>query len=294
MRISSTQIFNNLLAGIHQQQQLQDLGNAKIASGTRFQTPAQAGLDYKVSLDIRHAQSSVKGSLDAIRTAENRLTLSQTMLSDMDNVMKRAQALAVQHANGGLSANQRASAAVEVDHLITRFLNDANQQWQGQSLFAGTAVDKPAFVQDPATGVVTYNGNAQDRIVAITTTEQLVTNVRGDRTEFTDAFNALKGLSDALKINDVAGVQTAVGTLSTAADGMINVTTDVGGKLSALKFYKTSFQDMKYQLDKRLAAHEAVDIPAVVAQLSQSKIALQAAYGQINQIKSLSLVNFLR
>jgi len=293
MRISSTQIFDNLLAGIRNQQQLQNINNAKIASGTRFQTPAQAGLDYAISLDIRHAQSSVKGSIAAIRTAEDRLKLSQTMLTDMNNVMKRVQALAVQQANAGFTASQRASAAVEVDHLITRFLSNANQKWQGQSLFAGTAVDQPAFVQD-VNGNVTYNGNSQDRVVAVTANEQLITNIRGDRPEFANAFAALKSFRDALKINDVAGIQSALGALNKAGDGIINLTTDVGGKLNALGFYKTSYEDLQFQLTKRLTAHEAVDIPATVAQLQQSSIALQAAYGQINQVKSLSLVNFLR
>ena len=293
MRVSSTQIFNNLLSGINQQQRIQDQGNAQIASGTRFQTPAQAGLDYKVSLDLRHAQSGVKGSLEAIKVAENRLNISQTMLSDMNNVMTRAQAIAVQQASGGLTASQRASAAVEVDHLVTRFLNDTNQRWQGQSLFAGTAVDQPAFVQD-ANGVVSYNGNNQDRIVAITASEQVVSNVRGDSQEFSNAFSALKGLKDALVANDVPGIQNAIGQLNTAGDGVVNLTTDVGGRISAMGFYKTSYEDIKLQLDKQLNTHEAVDVPAVVAQMQQSSIALQAAYSQISQLKSLSLVNFLR
>jgi len=37
-----------------------------------------------------------------------------------------------------------------------------------------------------------------------------------------------------------------------------------------------------------------VDVPALVSEFQQSTIALKAAYSQISQIKSLSLVNFLR
>ena len=158
MRISTSQIYNNLLSGISQQQQIQNKGNAQVSSGTRFQTPAQAGLDYKTSLDIRHAQSGIKGSLEAVSLVDARLNISQTMLSDMNNIMTRAQTLAVQQASSTVNANQRVSASIEVSHLISQFMNDANQRWQGQSLFSGTAVDRPAFVQDTA-GVVSYNGN---------------------------------------------------------------------------------------------------------------------------------------
>ncbi|OIO69841.1 MAG: flagellar hook-associated protein 3 [Zetaproteobacteria bacterium CG1_02_53_45] len=394
MRISTAQIYNNLLSGISSQQNIQNRGNAQISSGTRFQTPAQAGLDYKVSLDIRHAQTGITGSIEAVSLVENRLTISQTMLSDMNNVLTRAQSLAVQQADATVSASQRASAAVEVSHLISRFFDDANLRWQGQSVFGGTAVDQPAFISNAfnagtavytagantsitavtqslnpnavndsyaitldaagtsitgitnaadtnllaapvalATGAnavtmsngvalsisyngvpdtvnqaagnltvsgalvqdtVTYNGNSQNRTVAVTPEQVVVSNVRGDNPAFTDAFTALKAFKDALNANDVTGIQNALGALTSAGDKVINLTTDVGGQLSAMKIYRTSYEDLKLQLDKQMNTHEAVDIPAVMAELQQSSIALQAAYSQIAQIKSLSLTNYLR
>jgi len=293
MRVSTSQIYNNLLSGINKQQGIQNTGNAQIASGNRFQTPAQAGLDYKVSLDIRHAQSGIKGSLAAVDLIDTRLSSSQTMLNDMNNVLTRAQTLAVQQSDASMTASQRSTAAVEVDRLMTRFLDDANQRWQGQSLFAGTAVDRPAFVQD-ANGVVTYNGNDQNRMVALTPEQQVVSNVRGDNQAFTDAFNSLQAFKTALEVNDTAGIQTSLGSLNTAGDGIINLTADVGSQINAMGFYKTSYQDQQLQLDLQLSNHESADVAAVVVQLEQSSIALQAAYNQVSQLKTLSLINFLR
>ncbi len=395
MRISTTQIYNNLLTGITRQQDLQNTGNAQIASGTRFQTPAQAGLDYKVSLDIRHAQSGITGSLAAVNLINTRLNISQTMLSDMNNVLTRAQTLAVQQSDATMTASQRSSAAIEVTHLISRFLDNANQKWQGQSLFAGTAVDRPAFVDNavfsagtgiyaagantgisnitqttnpnavndtyavtldglgtsvssitnalgtellaapvllttganaavlnngaeisitysgtpdtanPAGGslivsgaalpnTISYNGNDQSRMVAITPEQQVVSNVRGDAQAFTDAFSSLNAFKTALEINDVATIQSSLTTLIAAGDGVVNLTADVGSQISAMSFYKASYQDQQLQLEVQLSNHEAVDVPSVVAQLQQSSIALQAAYNQISQLKSLSLLNYLR
>jgi len=293
MRITTSQLYDSLLKGIRQQQDIQNSGNAKIASGTRFQTPAQAGLDYKTSLDLRHAKLGIQGSLGAIDTVESRLGMSQTLLNDMANILKRAQTLATQQASAQVGATERQAAAQEVTHLMNQLLADANQQWQGQSLFAGTAVDKPAFITD-ALGNVTYNGSAQSRIVAVSDQQQVVSNIRGDAPGFAATFAAMQSFQTALQNNDTPALQTSLGDLVAAGNGMIDLTSDVGARISAIRISKTSYEDMSVTLDKRLNDHEGVDIPAIVAQLQQSSIALQAAYSQVAQLKSLSLINFLR
>jgi flagellin-like hook-associated protein FlgL len=289
MRISTSMLYNNLLSGIRNQQTILNDGNAKIASGTRFQTPAQSGLDYKVSLDIRHAQVDVKSSIEASKLVETRLGASQTMLNDMSNILKRASVVAVQQASGQLSNAERQSALQEIIHLSDQFRANGNQQWQGQSLFAGTAVNKQAFAADG-----TYTGDSSDRIVSISNNQQVSSNVRGDAPAFSAAFSAFQAFKTALSNNDQAGIQNALGSLNLASDGMINLTSDVGSRLKAVQISRTSFEDMKVNLDIQLNAHEGVDIPAVVAQMQQSSIALKAAYSQIAQMKTLSLTNFLR
>jgi len=293
MRISTSMLYNNLLSGIRNQQTIQNEGNAKISSGTRFQTPAQSGLDYKVSLDIRHAQVAAQSSIDASKEVESRLDISQTLLNNMGNILKRAQVLAVQQSSDQLSSAERQATLQEVNHLADQFLADANQKWQGQTLFAGTAVDQVAFTKDAA-GNVTYTGSNQDRIVSISDSQQVVSNIRGDDPAFAAAFSALQGFKTALANNDTAAIQTSLGALNSAGDGIINLTSDAGARLSAVRIARGSFEDMKLNLDNQLNQHEGVDIPAVVAQMQQSRIALQAAYNLIAQLKSLSLTQFLR
>jgi len=295
MRISTSMLYNNLLTGINNQQSVQDKANTKIASGKRFLTPAESGLDYKVSLDLRHSQTSVQSSIDAIGTIESRLNISQTMLNSMSTLIKRAEVLAVQQSSAQLSNAERQSALQEVKHLSNQLLSDANQQWQGQSLFAGTAVDQAAFVDDgTGTGTIIYNGSAQDSVVSVSSNQTVVSNIRGDNPAFNAAFTAMQGFQTALLNNDQAAIQTSLGALNAAGTGMIDLTADSGSRLKAVQISKTSFEDMKLNLDTRLNAHEGVDIPALVSEFQQSTIALKAAYSQISQIKSLSLVNFLR
>ena len=287
------QMYDTLLKGVNKQNTQQAKDSEKVSSGLRFQRPSQAGVDYKISLDLRHAQSGMQGSLTAIGTAESRLGASQTMLNDMKNIMMRAQTLAVQQSSGSMGAAERQAAVQEVQHLMTQFASDANQKWQGESLFAGTAVNKPAFTAD-ALGNYAYTGSAQDRMVAISDVHQIKSNVRGDDARFTAAFTALKSFETALTSNNTANIQTALGGLNAAGDGVVNLTSEVGSMLAGVQVSKTSYTDMKFQLDKQLNAHEAADIPAAVARLQQTRIALQISYSQIGQLKSLSLINYIK
>jgi len=293
MRVTNQQLHETLLTGIRQQLEIQVRGNAQISSGKRFQRPAQAALDYKISLDIRHMQSGIESSLSAINTAGTRLKASMNVLNGMNQLLVRAQTLAIQEASAQVSAPERQTAAVEVSHLKDQLLGFANQRLDEQSLFAGTAVSQDAFAVDSA-GNITYNGNTTDRIVAITSAQSVVSNVRGDHAALAQAFTSIQALEAALQTNNAPGIQSALGQLNTAGNAMTDLTAEVGSRVNSLNLRQTSFQDLQFTLEKRLNSHEGVDIAATISQLQESSVALQASYSQIAALRSLSLVNFLR
>lgn len=294
MRVTQNQLYDTLLTGIRNQLDIQARGNAQVSSGKRFQRPAQAALDYKTSLDIRHAQTGVQSSLKAINIAGTRLNNSMSALNSMRQLLVRAQTLAVQQSSGQISASVRQVAAMEVTRLRDQLLGFANQQLDGQSLFAGTAVNQNAFTLNTGTGVVSYNGNTTDRTVAITASQTVSSNVRGDQTAFSQAFSAIQALATALSTNNISGIQSALGQLNTAGNGITDLTAEVGGRVQTLDLQQQSFEDMQFNLKKRLNDHESVDIPATISQLQQASVAMQAAFSQVASLRSLTLVNFLR
>ena len=293
MQINTQQSYDSLLAGIRRQLEAQAAGNARVSSGKRFQRPADAALDYKTSLDIRHMKKGVETSLKAINTAKTRLNHSLTMINSMQNIITRAQTLATQQASGQISAANRLAALTEVRQLKDALFTYANQRLDGQSLFAGTATSADAFVKDSA-GNISYNGNAHDRTVAVTTSQIVISNVRGDQAAFSKAFAAFKSLETALAGNDQGGVQSALGQINDAGGSMIDLNADVGARIHSLDLQQRLFTDISLSLDTRLNEHEGVDIASTVARLQQSSVALKAAYSQIATLRSLSLVNFLR
>ncbi|MDX8387693.1 MAG: hypothetical protein R8M46_04045 [Ghiorsea sp.] len=296
MRVTHNQIYDNLNSAVNKQLQIKADANANIASGTRFQRPSQAGLDYKISLDLRHTQAQIKGSVESLSVADSRLSASQTMLNDINNVLTRAQTLAVQQASAQTGTGEQVTTAVEVRHLMDQIANSANQTWLGESLFSGTDTNTPAFgLADPLDSLsYQYQGSSQDRTVAVNDQQTITTNIRGDEQAFTNTFAALKTFVTALESGDRQVITDSIGNLTSAANGIIDLTSRVGGQISAIQSYSQSYDDMSFALDKRLGQHETADVAQLVAEMQTADIALQAAYSQIANMKSMSLINFLR
>jgi len=286
-------MYDSLLAGIRNQLQTQAEGTDQISSGRRFTRPSQDGLGYKTSLDIRHVQKGIDSSLQAISVTKLRLGSSENALSQMIPIIQRAQVLAVQQANATLSAGERNAAATEVSRLQEQILALSNESFQGSPLFAGTATSSTAITLDGA-GNAVYQGNTQDRVVAITSTETMNTNVRADHTAFTQVFSSIQALKTALTANDVTAIQNSVNTLTAAGNAMTELTAEVGGRLRSVGLREQTFFDMRSQMESRLNTHESVDIAKVATQLTQSQTALQAAYAEVSRLSNLSLVNYLR
>lgn len=293
MRVTQNQMYDSLTVGINKQLKIKNDANAAISSGTRFQRPAQAGLDYKISLDLRHTQSQIKGSVEALSIADSRLSASQTMLNDISNVLTRAQTIAVQQASAQTGSGEQLTAAVEVRHLLDQVANSANQTWMGEALFAGTDTGAIAFVQD-ATGAYQYQGSNQDRTVAVNTNQSITTNVRGDEPAFSNTFTALQSFITALETGDRQGISDAIGNITSATNEIVDLTSRVGGQISAIQNYKTSYDDMKFAIDKRLNEHESADVAKLVVDIQTADTALQASYTQIANLKNMSLINYLR
>lgn len=293
MRITTQSVYDKLLAGIRSQMQTQSEGTEQISTGRRFSRPSQDGVAYKTSLDIRHVQSGLGASLSAINVAKLRLGVSENILSQIVPIMQRAEVLAVQQANAGLTASERQAASVEVAALEDQLVSLANTAFEGKALFAGTATDVKPIQLDGA-GNAVYQGNAQDRVVAITPAQNIVSNVRADHTAFTQVFSSIKSLKDALTSNDTLGIQASIDLISSAANAMVGLNAEVGGKLNSLQIRENSFQDMDSQMQIQLSQHESVDMAEVATRLAQSQTSLQAAYAEVANFNKLSLVNFLR
>jgi len=287
-------MVDTLLSGMQNQQQTVATDTSQLSSGMRFTTANQDPISYEKSLSIRDMQSGITGSLSALDTAASQLGMSQSVLSQMQPLLQRAQALAIQMSSANSGTNSYASALSEVKALQQQFLSLSNQNWEGKPLYAGTNTGVSAAFTMDAVGNVTYNGNSQNQTIVVSPTQSVDLGANGSNTAFTQAFAAFKNFSGALSSNNVAAMQSSITGFNNAIAALNSLTAQVGGTLRSVNTQKASYQNLQTQVAISLSNNESADVAKTATQLNQANVALQAIYSELSKLGSISLVNYLK
>src|SRR3569623_740162 len=177
-RVSDVFVRQRLLAQVETDQlDLFKLQN-QISSGNRLNLPSD---DAPAALRA----VSLQAQLDQNTQFQNNVQTSQTYLGATDSAMSQIVQM-IDNAKGIASASvgstatdsQRASAASQIQDLITQLVNNGNQIFRGRYLFAGANTSLQPFVQTQS-GIV-YQGD-QKTISSYSNINALFnTNVTGD------------------------------------------------------------------------------------------------------------------
>lgn len=160
MRISSLQIFD--IAN----RSMSDLNGSitktqeQISSGKRVITPADDPVASTKILQLNEELANVKQYATNISSARNSLSLSETSLNGVTDLIHRIQELAISAGNTAtLSKNEYAAFASEVDSRLQELMNLVNtKNANGDHIFAGYKSKTQPFTGDALSGF-RYNGD---------------------------------------------------------------------------------------------------------------------------------------
>ncbi len=289
--VSSAQLMPKLLAGIQYQQGINDTLVKQMSSGKRVDAVADAPRLYQRSLSYSHIRAQTQVSLRSVDTGLGRTGMTMSVLQNAQNLMQRANVLAVQQASATVTAATRQSAAAEIATIHQTLLSLANTQWQGASLFAGTAIQQPAF-QVNAAGQAVYQGNAAARLLSLGVNHQVVSNING-KDAFASSFAALEALQSALNVNDPVGIRAAMDTTKTAFSTLVSQNAQAGALDNALRLHQADLQNLETLTAAQQQKNDAADAASLAIRLSQTSVALQALFSQVGKLNQLTLSKYL-
>jgi flagellar hook-associated protein 3 FlgL len=282
----------DLLVSIQQSEQNLNTATQQLSSGRDVNqlsdNPAAAA-----SVVLNHNQSSQDDQfLQNINGLQPRLQVADSSLSDVVTALTRALSLGTEGANGTLNAGDRQAVAQEVQGIQSQLVSLANSSYQGVYIFGGTAVGSPPFTSDPATGVVSYNGNTSVNSVKISSGNSIQTNLPGSQL-FLNAsgsvFTAIQDLSTALQGN--ANIGAAVTEVQNALTTVGTQRVFYGNALNQL----SSSEDFLNQETVNLSTQEnsliGANLATAASNLAQAQTADQATLSAASRI--LSLPNLL-
>jgi flagellar hook-associated protein 3 FlgL len=287
----------DLLAAIALNRQSQNTALQQISTGRQVNqlsdNPAAASQDV-----LNHVQSNQDDQfLQNISFLQSQGQSIDSTLSSVVQTVTQAVSLAVEGANGTLSDANRQAVAEQVSGIRDQVLGLANQTFQGNYLFAGTATSTKPFVLDPTQpDGVKYNGNTNVNSIEISSGQTIPINLPGSQI-FTDpagdVLGALNGLITALQTN--TGIDTANTKLDQAFTQLTNQRVFYGNLLQQLQSTQTFLNTEKLQGAQSENSLVGVDMATAITNLQQASVATNAILSATNQIlTTLNLLNFLK
>jgi flagellar hook-associated protein 3 FlgL len=287
----------DLLAAIALNRQTQSTALQQISTGRLVNqladNPAAASQDT-----LNHVQSSQDDQfLQNISFLQSQGQSIDSTLSSVVQAVTQSISLAVEGANGTLSDADRQAVAEQVTGIRDQVLGLANQTFQGNYVFSGTATSTQPFVLDATQpDGVRYNGNANVNSIKISSGQTIAINVPGSQI-FTnpagDLLGALNGLITALQTNtNIAGANT---NLNQAFSLLTTQRVFYGNTLQQMQSTQTFLNTEKLQGAQAENSLVGVDMATAITNLEQASVATNAILSATNQIlTTLNLLTYLK
>lgn len=252
--------------------------------------PAGAGLVTQHLAAL--ARSEAIGA--AAGQASDELAAVDTALNDVTNALARVRELATQFASAGYSAEQRASAAGEVQSLFDHVVAALNSRVGNRYIMGGTLDGTPPFDSGG-----NYLGDAGLRQLEIAPGVLEATSVRADVAMkgvggVVDVLGTMGALLAALRTNDQPGVAATLTGLVAATNQVSVARTQAG---NAMATFDLAVQVNRVARDDATtrAAH-LTDADAIEAntELALAQRALEASLTATSSGFKLTLLNYLK
>ena len=264
--------------------------------------PDKAALVTRLDSQISRQQ----GYLDTLKSVNVRLTAEESALKNTSDVLFRIKTLAMQGANGTLSAQDRQSVALEIRTLREQILSLANSQdANGNYLFSGSRANQPAFEKDPS-GKITYAGDHARMKVNVGDNRRMNLNMPGsdtfvrvvrtdDKGEKTgvDFFQVLADVASAIEGGEPVTMQRGVAEIDTLQNGISEGLGQVGADLTVVDMQTSVLDQMLLQFKTTRSDVEDLDYTEAITRLNKEQIALEATQSSFAKISQLSLFQYI-
>lgn len=176
MRVTFNTVFRTGVEDINDAAERLAARQREVSSGYRLQVPSDDPSAAAAVVGERAEMAALDQYRRTTDSVESRLTVADTLLSDIIGALTSAQTTAAAGRSTILTAEQRQALAAQIDGIREQILGDLNSRYRGVYLFSGTALTTVPFTRDAAGIVQPYAGNAtpqqldidRDRAVEVT------------------------------------------------------------------------------------------------------------------------------
>lgn len=298
MRISSNSEYLTAMADIERAANDLARWQAQVSSGRRLQVPSDDPLATTQAI----AEHAELGTLDQyVRTADSaktRLTVVDTVLSDVLDRLTSARASASAACGTVATDAQREALATELEGLADTLLSDVNTNFRGAYVFAGSATLTVPYTRQADGSVSGYQGDGNSVALDVDRARSVQVGfdgralVQGSDTE--DVFACIANLVTAIRTNDQTGIADGLDGLDRAIDRTVAFQSGVGMDLSNLEDEQARLNTLSEASLGRVSHAEEANMAEAATGMARADTAYQAALGAIGARSRLTLLDYLR
>lgn len=179
MSISTKLFSDQMLTRFTQINKEIELRQTKISTGREITQASEKPIEAVRLSALEESLTQLKGFQRNTTTAQQRLSLGDTVLASVDGIMAQLRERAIAANTDTVSASDLQAIRVDVAQSREALIDLANTRTSdGQALFGGYATDVEPFSQD-ANGRIQYRGDGGQHTLAASETTRLPTSVNG-------------------------------------------------------------------------------------------------------------------
>ncbi len=302
MRITNNMIVSQQLGGIQLNMAALQKAQEQLTLGKRL---TAASDDPTAATQIMDSASSLR-SLDQYRTnvqrATSRVSLEDSVLSQISDLVARAKQLGVSQASDSATAATRATANAEVGQIFQQIVSLGNTKFGNEYLFGGDQSLTAPFATTGTAGATldyTTTGSTGQRNVAVAEGKAMAATHDGqDIFKNSGVLDAVRDLSRALDPSSPSygktGIADAMTKLDGAFDSVQTLIGDTGARANALDSAGQNLDALKSSITSFKSGIEEVDLESAMTELTSRQLAYQAALVATSKLSSLNLTDYLR
>ncbi|WP_082562163.1 flagellar hook-associated protein FlgL [Paenibacillus sp. Root444D2] len=302
LRVTQGMIQSQLLSNISNNVKRMSVSQNQLSTGRKINKPSDDPVGITYALRYRSEISindQYQRNIDAAKSAVDH---TDTVLSQINDVMQRAKELTVQGLNGTNPQSALDAIGIEMGQLYETAVGLGNDQLNGKYTFNGQFTDKQPYsiatasVDVPDDQKINYQVSAGITIPI----NQTGNDVFGAPGNNDNLFKILKGLQDAFSPSPPgtpANLTVAKGLmidLSKRFDNFQTVRSEVGARANRIDLMDNRLKDLDVNLTDLSSKTEDADMAETITKLKTDENVYQASLSTGAKIIQPSLIDFLR
>jgi len=303
MRITQTGLTERIVEQVRQRYARLSEAQQRVTTGRAVELPSDnpsaAGEILSLNSRLARAERYERNAQAAL----SELNATESSLAILSDLLTRVRAAAVRGANSATGEEGRAALAKQIDSEIDEALRIANERSGNRYLFGGNRASSTPYQaeRDEAGQVVgvsrTEDEDPMELEITVGDGQRLETGiVAGDLFELPDGqnlFDVLIKLRDALKVNDIGSIDTALTHIDAALNLATDMTSLVGARAARAQSIIEKLTNYRNNTANRLSELVDVDVLEAVTQFNSEQTAYEMSLRAAAKIIQPSLVNFI-